>query len=78
MFARLALDEGNIEEAAEKYVMLAAQTSSTAGVNRQAAVLALGIRIGIQQHASIEGLRRMVAELEAAHTQNRSRVLAGF
>ena len=78
MLARLALDEGNIEEAAEKYMMLAAQTSSNAGINRQAAVLALGIRIGIQQHASIEKLRLMVGKLEAAHIQNRSRGLQDF
>jgi tetratricopeptide (TPR) repeat protein len=72
MFARLALDEGNVQEAAERYLVLAAQTSPSKSVNRKSAVLALGIRIGIQQNASTEGLRRMVAEHEAAHLQNRS------
>jgi len=71
MFTRLALDEGNIEEAAEKYAMLAAQTSVNDGVNWQAAALAVGIRIGIAQHASTEMLGRTVAQLEAAHLQNR-------
>ena len=71
MFTRLALDEGNVEEAAERYAVLAAQTSVNDGVNWQAAALAVGIRIGIAQHASTEMLGRMVAELEAAHLQNR-------
>jgi DNA-binding SARP family transcriptional activator/tetratricopeptide (TPR) repeat protein len=78
MLARLALDEGNVEEAAEKYRILAALTSSSACINRQASVLALGIRIGIQQHASIEKLRLMLGKLEAAHIQNRSRGLQDF
>jgi len=72
MFARLALDEGNIAEATEKYAELAARMSSSESANRQAAVLALGIRIGVQQRASIETLGRSVAQLEAAHRQNRS------
>jgi tetratricopeptide (TPR) repeat protein len=72
MFARLALDEGNFGEAADRYVELAARTSSSESAKRQSAVLALGIRIGIQQHASIERLGRTVAQLEAAHLQNRS------
>jgi DNA-binding SARP family transcriptional activator/tetratricopeptide (TPR) repeat protein len=72
MFARLALDEGNIEEAAERYAELAPRTSSSESTNRHAALLALGIQIGIQQYASIERLRRPVAELETAHLQNRS------
>jgi DNA-binding SARP family transcriptional activator len=71
MFTRLALDEGNVEEAAETYAMLVAQTSVSDGVNWQAAVLAVGIRIGIAQHATTEMLGRRVAELEAAHLQNR-------
>ena len=71
MFARLALDEGNVEEAAERYAVLAAQTSKNESVNWQAAALAVAIRIGIARHASTEMLGRTVAGLEAAHLQNR-------
>jgi DNA-binding SARP family transcriptional activator/tetratricopeptide (TPR) repeat protein len=78
MLARVALDEGNIEEAAEKYVMLAGQTSASESVNRQATVLALGIRIGIHQHAPIDKLRLIVEELEAAHMQTRNTGLQDF
>jgi len=67
---RLALEEGNIKEAAERYSMVAAQ-SYLPGVQWRAAVLALGIRIAIQQEASVGILQPMVAELEAAHVQNR-------
>jgi len=78
MLARLALDEGNIKEAAQQYAMLAAQTSASESVNRQATVLALGIRIGIHQRAAIERLRLIVRELEAAHMQTRSKGLQDF
>jgi hypothetical protein len=78
MLARLALDEGNIEEAAKNYTMLAAQTSARESVNRQATVLALGIRIGIHRRAPIENLRLIVEELEAAHIQTRSSGLQDF
>jgi len=71
MFTRLALDEGNVEEAAERYAVLAAQTSKNESVNWQAATLAVAIRIGIARHASTEMLGRTVAGLEAAHLQNR-------
>jgi hypothetical protein len=71
MFARLALDEGNVEEAAEKYAELSAQSGINESVNWQAAALALGIRIGIAQHASTEMLGRLVAALEVVHLQNR-------
>ncbi len=68
---RIALEEGNIKEAAERYSVLASQ-SCLPSVNWRAAVLALGLRIAIQQKASVETIRPMVAELEAAHLQNRS------
>jgi len=71
MFARLALDEGNVEEAAEKYAELSALSGINETVNWQAAALALEIRIGIAQHASTEMLGRMVAALEIVHLQNR-------
>jgi tetratricopeptide (TPR) repeat protein len=72
MSARVALNEGSVDEAAERYGVLAAQTSPMGSINRHSSILALGIQIGIQQHAPIEELRRMVRELEAAHLQNRS------
>jgi DNA-binding SARP family transcriptional activator len=78
MLGRLALDEGNIEEAALRCALLAAQTSANESVNRQATVLALGLRIGIQQHAPIEKLRMIVEQLEAAHVQTRTRGLQDF
>jgi DNA-binding SARP family transcriptional activator/tetratricopeptide (TPR) repeat protein len=68
---RLALEEGNIKEAAERYTVLASQ-SCLPNVNWRAAVLALGVRIAICQRSSVEIIRPMVAELEAAHLQNRS------
>jgi hypothetical protein len=68
--ARLALEEGNIKEAAERYSVVTAQ-SYLPSVNWRAAVLALGIRIAIQKETSVDILRPMVAELEAAHLQNR-------
>jgi len=68
--ARLALEEGNIKEAAERYSVVTAQ-SYLPSVNWRAAVLALGIRIAIQKETSVGILRPMVAELEAAHLQNR-------
>lgn len=68
--ARLPLEEGNIKEAAERYSVVAAQ-SYFPGAQWRAAVLALGVRISIQQAASVDILRPIVAELEAAHLQNR-------
>jgi tetratricopeptide (TPR) repeat protein len=78
MLGRLALDEGDIEEAALRSAMLAAQTSASESVNRQATVLALGLRIGIHQRAPIEKLRMIVEQLEAAHIQTRSSGLQDF
>jgi ATP/maltotriose-dependent transcriptional regulator MalT len=69
---KLALEEGNIEEAFERYAALAAELYRTPSVNWRAAVLALGIRIALQREESVETVRPMVAELEAAHLQNRS------
>ena len=68
---RLALEEGNIDEAAERYAAVAAQSNPAQSVNWRAAILALGVRIAIQRNGSVEILRPMVAELETAHLQNR-------
>jgi len=70
--ARISLDEGNIQEASETYAVIITETGPNQSVNRRAAVLALGIRIGICQDASTESLWPLVAELEAAHILNRS------
>ena len=43
--ARLALEEGNLEEAAEKYELLAAHTGPNESIVRQGVVLAVEIRI---------------------------------
>jgi tetratricopeptide (TPR) repeat protein len=69
---KLALEEGNIEEASNRYASLAAEAYSSSNVNVRAAFLALGIRIALQRRDSIEQVQPMVAELEAAHLQNRS------
>jgi hypothetical protein len=69
---RLALEEENIEEASERYAALAADLYRAPGANRRAAVLALGVRIALQQKAPFETIRPMIAELEAAHLQNRA------
>jgi tetratricopeptide (TPR) repeat protein len=68
---RLALEEGNIDEAAERYAVVAAQSNPAQSVNWRAAILALGVRIAIQRKNSVEKLRPMIAELGAAHLQNR-------
>jgi len=78
VLARLALDEGNLAEATEKYEMMAAQTGPEDNVNRRGAVLALEIRVKIEQQASVESLRRTAAELETIHIQNRSAGLQDF
>jgi len=68
--ARIALEEGNVEEAAERYSVVAAQ-SYLPGINWRAAILAVGVRIAIQKEASVGILRPMVTELKGAHLQNR-------
>jgi DNA-binding SARP family transcriptional activator/tetratricopeptide (TPR) repeat protein len=68
---RLALEEGNIKQAAEQYSILASQ-SFLPSMNWRAAVLALGVRIALQRKASVETIRPIVSELEAAHLQSRS------
>ena len=70
--AELALEEENLEEAFERYAALAAELYLDPSVNRRAAVLALGVRIALQQKAPFETIRPMIAELEAAHLQNRT------
>lgn len=68
---RLALEEGNVEEAAERYATVTAQSDAPQSVNWRAAVLALGVRIQIQKQAPVDALQPMVHELEEAHLQNR-------
>jgi len=68
--ARLALEEGNIEEASARYSVVAAQ-SYLPGINWRGCLLATGVRIAIQQEASVGILRPMVTELKGAHLQNR-------
>jgi tetratricopeptide (TPR) repeat protein len=70
--ARISLDEGNLQNASAAYAIILTETKPSQSVNRRAAVLALGIRIGILQGASMESLWPLVAELEAAHILNRS------
>lgn len=70
--ARISLEEGNIQDASAAYAVILTETRPNQSVNRRAAVLALGIRIGIFQGASGESLWPLVAELEAAHILNRS------
>ena len=50
--------------------MVAAQ-SYIPGINWRGAILAVGVRIAIQQEASVGILRPMVTELKGAHLQNR-------
>jgi len=69
---RLALEEGKLDEASKKYAEVAAESHLRTSVNWRAGVLALGIRIAIEQKVSIEVIRPIAAELEAAHLQNRS------
>jgi hypothetical protein len=69
--ARLALEEANLEEASKRYSEVAAESYRPTSVNWKAGVLALGVRIAIQQKVAVEVVRPIVAELEAAHLQNR-------
>jgi DNA-binding SARP family transcriptional activator len=68
---RLALEEGKLDEASKMYAALTAELGLNTRVNWRAGVLALGVRIGIQQKISIDMIRPTVEELEAAHFQNR-------
>jgi DNA-binding SARP family transcriptional activator/tetratricopeptide (TPR) repeat protein len=70
--ARISLEEGNIQDASAAYAIILTESRPSHSINRRAAVLALGIRIGIFQSASSESLWPMVAALEAAHLLNRS------
>jgi tetratricopeptide (TPR) repeat protein len=70
--ARIALEEGNVQEASAEYAVILSETGPNQSVNRRAAVLALGIRIGLSQGESNESLCPLVVELEAAHILNRS------
>jgi len=78
VLAIIALGEGNLPEANEKYELMAAQTGPEDGVSRRGAVLALKMRIKIQQHASVESVRQTAAEMEEIHIQNRSAGLQDF
>jgi DNA-binding SARP family transcriptional activator/tetratricopeptide (TPR) repeat protein len=69
--ARIALEEGNLQDASSRFAIIIAETSPNQSVNRRTAVLALGIRIAILQSVSLESLWGMVAQLEAAHLLNR-------
>jgi ATP/maltotriose-dependent transcriptional regulator MalT len=70
--ARISLEEGNVQEASAAYAVILSETGPNQSVNRRAAVLALGIRIGLFQGESTESLWPLVSELEAAHILNRS------
>ena len=67
---RLALAEGKLEEASERYGSVVA-TSYPTSVNWRASVLALGVNIAIEQKASAEVIRPKVADLRVAHLENR-------
>jgi hypothetical protein len=69
--ARIALEEGNLQDASSRFAIIVAETSPNQSVNRRTAVLALGIRIAILQSVPFESLWPMVAQLEAAHLLNR-------
>jgi DNA-binding SARP family transcriptional activator/tetratricopeptide (TPR) repeat protein len=68
---RLALEEGNVAEASQRYRDLLAHTGLGSEVNWRAAVLGLGIRIAIETGAATETVRPMVGDLESAHLHNR-------
>ena len=58
--------------AVKQYSVLAGQSSPSQSVNRRAAVLALGVRIGIEQQVSTRSLLPMLRELELAHMKTRA------
>lgn len=71
LVARLALEEGNLDEARAKYDEISGHASTSHGVNRRAANLALGIRIAIAQSKPNREVWPMVLELERAHREIR-------
>lgn len=68
--ARLELAEGNLKAASARYHSLAASSYLTT-VNWRAAVLAFGVILAVQQEVSAEVIRPIVADLRAAHLENR-------
>jgi len=72
LLARLALHEGSISEAARLYQELSVATSANRSVNWRAAIVALGVRIGMKANCPHESLRALVDELETVHRINRA------
>lgn len=75
---RLAFEEGNIEDAWERYTVLAPCGDLGQNLNWRAAILALGVRIALQRNASIEVLLPILTDLEVVHMQNRHLGLQDF
>lgn len=69
--ARLAFEEGNIDQAFEGFKSMKKQLLPDVTVNWRSGVLALGVRIAIRQVQPVETVRPMVAELEGVHLLNR-------
>jgi DNA-binding SARP family transcriptional activator/tetratricopeptide (TPR) repeat protein len=69
--AIIALEEGNIDQAFERFKSMKERLLPDVTVNLRSGVAALGVRIAIRQEQAVETVRPMVAELEATHLQNR-------
>ncbi len=76
--ARLALDEGNVNEAAKLYEIVRSSLTPQHTATRQTAVLALGVRIGIGLGLPVETLRDTVEQLRASHYVSRTAGLQDF
>lgn len=72
LWARVFLEEGNIEAASSHYTITLAETNPNQSINRRTSVLALGIMVGISKGLSVDGLRPLVADLESMHMLNRA------
>jgi hypothetical protein len=75
---RLAVEEGRTDEAIERYAELTMYQVQVQNINWRVEVLALGVRIAIQRNASVETIRPLLSDLQAAHLENRTRGMQDF
>jgi len=72
LWARVFLEEGNIEAASSHCTITLAETKPNQSINRRTSVLALGIMVAISKGIPVDELKPMVADLESMHMLNRA------
>ena len=75
---RLAVEEGRTDQATERYAELTRYQGQAQVGNWRPTVLALGIRIAIQQNVAAETIRALVSDLQGAHLESRGRGMQDF